>query len=282
MIQFCCSGCNSAIEVPEDRGGDMISCPRCGQPTRVPTFLPIEPATDPSTSGVRSLATGSSFHPATVWLGKKRFSSMLAFPVCRFGSWALLLLALLLFPLPWVQVQCNGPIGNSRKKVLVEQSGLQMVYGGYSENPLLRDPQFEGQRRSVERALSVNERMLPGSMWIMLCVLFLVNGILAGILVRSDALRSALLIGCGVSTGLVLLVQARMGFPLERALPETVVKRIRLGETIGIELSSGTLLETRYTGWFWLIVSAVLGSLAAACIESWIMRPNHFRNSRQH
>jgi hypothetical protein len=181
----------------------------------------------------------------------------------------MLLLALILFPLPWVQVQCNGPIGNSRNKILVEQSGLQMVYGGYSENPLLRDPQFQHQRRSVEEALSLKDRALPRSTWIILYALCLVSGILAGILVRRSALRSALLLGCIVSAGLMLLVQARFGFPLERALPDTVVKRVGLGETIGIEVSTGTMLETHYTGWFWLTVFAVLGSLAAECAECW-------------
>jgi hypothetical protein len=118
-------------------------------------------------------------------------------------------------------------------------------------------------------------------MWTILYALLLVSGILAGILVRRNALRSALLIGCSISAGLALLLQARIGFPLERALPDTVVKRISLGETIGIEVSSGTLLETRYTGWFWLTVFAVLGSLAAACAESWILRPKHFQKLRR-
>jgi hypothetical protein len=186
----------------------------------------------------------------------------------------MLLLALLLFPLPWVQVQCTESIGNSRTKTLVEQSGLQMVYGGYSEKPLLRDAQFERQRRSVQERLSLKDSALPGSWWIILYAFLLVSGILAGILIRHNSLRSALLIGCSVSAGLVLLVQARIGFPLERALPDTFVKRVSLGETIGIELSSGTLLETHYTGWFWLTIFAVLGSLAAACTESWIMSTN--------
>jgi hypothetical protein len=161
--------------------------------------------------------------------------------------------------------------------MLVEQSGLQMVYGGYTENPHLRDPQFERQRRSVQERLSLKERRLRASMGIILCALFLVGGILAGILVSNHALRSALLVACSVPAGLVLFLQARIGFPLERALPDSVVKRVSLGETIGIEVSSRTLLETRYTGWFWLMVAAVLGSLAAVCTESWIMRNNPYR-----
>jgi len=272
MIRFCCSGCNSGVEVPEDHGGNLIYCPRCGQPTRVPTFLPVEQTTDPSVAVMRPLGAKSRLQPRTFWFSRKRLLSLLAFPVCRLGSWAMLLWALVLFPLPWLQVQCNGPIGNSKTKILVEQSGLQMIYGGYSENPLLRDPQFERQRRSVQEELSRKDRALPGSLWILLCGLFLVSGILAGIFVRRNAVRSALLIGCGVSAGLVLLVQARMGFPLERALPETIAKRVSLGPTIGIEVSSGTMLATRYTAWFWLTVVAVLGSLTAACTEFWIRR----------
>jgi hypothetical protein len=118
----------------------------------------------------------------------------------------------------------------------------------------------------------MREELSLKSTWIILYPLLLLSGILAGLLIWSNPLRSALLVGCSASAGLVLFVQAYIGFPLERALPNTVAKRVSLGETLGLEISAGTFLQTRYTGWFWLTVVGVLGSLAAACTESWIIR----------
>jgi hypothetical protein len=272
MIRFCCSGCNSGIEVPEDRGGDLIHCPRCGQRTRVPTLVPIEPVPDPGVAAVRPWVTGGNAQPGGVRLRRKWFRSVLGWAVYRFASPATLLVALLLFPLPWVQIQCDRPIGDSGTRTLVEQSGLQAIYGGYSENPLLRNAQFERQRKSAQEELLQKDGTVPRSPWLTLYPLLLVSGILAGLLVWSNPRRSMLLIGCSASAGLVLFLQAWIGFPLERALPRTVATQVGLGQRVGIEISAPTLLESRYTGWFWLTTVAVLGSLAAAGTEFWIMR----------
>src|SRR5436853_6802278 len=122
MIRFSCSGCSSGIEVLEDRGGNTIYCPRCGQPALVPTFLPIEPATNQGITAVRPPITRRNSPRRDVWLSTKRILSLPALPVCRFGSPATLLLALLLFPLPWVRVQCDRPIAHGGTRTLVEQS----------------------------------------------------------------------------------------------------------------------------------------------------------------
>jgi hypothetical protein len=270
MIQFCCSGCNSPLSVSEDRGGSMISCPHCGQRTCVPTFLPIESRSDPELTAMPPLVTASKFQPRGARFSKKWFLSILTFPVYHFGSPAALLLALLLFPLPWVQVQCDKPIGNSGTKILVEQSGLQMISGGYSENAFLRDAGYERERKAVQERLAREKN--AGSAWMIVYPLLLVMGILAGLLVWSFPRRSLMLIGCSASACLVLFVQARLGFPVERALPHALAKRVNLGESIGIEITSPTLLETRYTGWFWLTIVAVLAALVAACAEAWRMR----------
>src|SRR5262245_427205 len=98
MIRFCCPGCSSGLEVPEDRGGNMIHCPHCGRSTRVPTLVPIEPVPDPGVTGARPWVTGGHSPRGGLRFPKKRVRSILAFPVGRFGSPAMLLLALVLFP----------------------------------------------------------------------------------------------------------------------------------------------------------------------------------------
>src|SRR5436190_10915453 len=128
MIGFSCSSCGGDMEVPEDQGGYTIRCPRCGRSARVPTLLPIEPAAGGGSAGAR---------PATAGGGSPRAAQGTS-PVRRFASPAMLLLAICLFPLPWVQVRCDRPIDDRGTRTLAEQSGLQAVYGGYSENPVLR------------------------------------------------------------------------------------------------------------------------------------------------
>jgi hypothetical protein len=196
----------------------------------------------------------------------------------------MLFLALLLFPLPWVQVQCDRPIGNSGTRTLAEQSGLQAIYGGYTENPVLQTAPFEPQRKAAQEELLPKDGAVARSMWMALYALLLVSGMLAGILVWKNPLRSALLIGCSALAALVLFIQVRLGFPLEQAVPKTVATQVSLGQRIGMEIAAPTLLETRYTGWFWLSVVAVLGALGAAATEFWVLRqpsgPRPVRRSR--
>lgn len=270
MIQFCCSGCSAALSVSEDRSGSMISCPHCGRRMRVPTFLPIESHSEPERSALPTVVTAGKFQPSGSRYGKKRFLSILTFPVYHFGSPAALLLALFLFPLPWVQVQCDKPIGTSGTKIVVEQSGLQTIYGGYSENAFLRDAGYARERKAAQDRLSREKN--AGSAWMVLYPLLLVMGTLAGLFVWSFPRRPLALVGCSTSACLVLFVQARLGFPVERALPHALAKRVHLGESVGIEITAPTSLETRYTGWFWLTVAAVLASLVGACAEAWLMR----------
>jgi hypothetical protein len=260
MIRFWCSACTQAIEGSEDQGGTLIPCPRCGQTMCVPTLLPVERA--PALGGYRQ---GSSARP-----GKRRLFSALFYPIWGISSPASMLLALCLFPLPWVQIQCSRPIGDSGTKVLAEQSGLQAAYGGYTENPLFQHAEFERQRKSVIEEFKGKERELPRSGWMILFPLLLVAGIIAGFRIRRQPLRSALLIACSALAGLVLFVQAYTGFPLERALPDRSAGSISLGEMIKIQTSSPTLFETHYTGWFWLTIVFVLGSLVASSAEWWM------------
>jgi hypothetical protein len=188
------------------------------------------------------------------------------------GSPAAMVLALCLFPLPWVQVQCSRPIADTGTKVLAEQSGFQAAYGGYSENPVFQNAEFERQRRSVLEELKGKDTGLRWSGWMILYPLLLVCGIVAGFRIWRHPLRSVVLIACSALACFVLFIQAYTGFPLERALPNRAAGSIRLGEIVEIETSSPTLFETHYTGWFWLTIVSVLGSLLVASAESWTLR----------
>lgn len=263
MIRFSCSRCGSAIEVPEEQGGIMIHCSRCGNATSVPTLVAVEPG--------RLYSRGAPGLAWKSWL--RRFPFV---PRRRQGSPALMLLALILFPLPWIQIQCDKPLGNSGSKTVAEQSGLQAAYGGYSENPVVLEARFEGERKELRTKTLEKDGAVSWSGWMVLYPVLLLGGMAAGLLVRKDWLRSALVLGCTLSVGLVLLVQTRVGFPLEQAVPRAGPKEVSIGDMIKIEASSIPGFEIHYTVWFWLTVIALLAAFVAACIDAWsVFRSSH-------
>jgi hypothetical protein len=256
MIRFSCSRCGSAIEVPEEQGGITIHCSRCGNPTSVPTLVAVE-----------SGRVHSRIAPGLAWQSWLRGFPFV--PWRRQGSPALLLLALVLFPLPWVQIQCDKPLGNSGSKTVAEQSGFQAAYGGYSENPVVLEARFEDERKAIQAKTLEKDGARLWSGWMVLYPILLLGGIAAGLLIRKVWLRSALLLCCTLGVGFVLLMQTRVGFPLEQAVPRAGPKQVSIGDMIKVETSSIPGFEIHYTGWFWLAATAVLGALVVACADAW-------------
>src|SRR5262249_5362629 len=150
-------------------------------------------------------------------------------PLWRMASPAMMLLGLILFPLPWIQVRCTQPIGERGTKLLAVQSGLQAAYGGYSENPTLATPELERQRKSARENFQQMDN-LPRSGWMILFPFLLLAAVLAGLVVWGSPLRSALLIGLSAAAGFVLLIQASAGFPLERTLRSVSSSNVSLGD----------------------------------------------------
>jgi hypothetical protein len=238
MIRFTCAQCLAQMEVPEDQGGRGIACPRCGHVQYVPTLLPVEaPPVAPRLAGARP-----GYIP---W---------------RYGSPAGLLLALILFPLPWIDVRCDRPIDPSGNRSLVEQSGLQAAYGGYTETPTFRT---ERERRPAQNAPAD----LPGAPLMVLYGLCLAGGLFCGIAVRRRPLRLAGQVGTSALALVLLYLQAHRGFPLELAVTSPPVREATAEVLLRGLLGQSGLVEVRYTAWFWLTVAAVAASLLAALAE---------------
>jgi hypothetical protein len=254
MIRFTCARCLAQMEVPEDQGGRGIACPRCGHVQYVPTLLPVEaPATAPRPAGAR---------PAARLLERLRAVRLPVHAPWRYGSPAGLLLALVLFPLPWIEVRCDRPIDNSVNRTLVEQSGLQAAYGGYTESPTFRT---ERARRPAQNAPA--EESLPGAPLMVLYGLCLTGGLLCGITVRRRLLRLAGLVGSSALALVLLYLQAHRGFPLEQAVTSPSIRDATAEALLRSVVGQSGLVEVRYTVWFWLTVAAVAASLLAALVE---------------
>jgi hypothetical protein len=228
------------MEVPEYQGGRSLACPRCGQVQYVPTLLPAR------STGARPAARLLQHLPVHApW---------------RYGSPAALLLALVLFPFPWIEVRCDRPIDNNGNHTLVEQSGLQAAYGGYTENPTFRT---ERERRPAQNA----DESLPGAPLMVLYGLCITGGLLCGIAVHRRILRLAGLVGSSAAALALLYLQAHRGFPLEQAVTSPSVRDVTTEVLLRSVLGKSGLVEVRYAGWFWLTVAAVVTSLLAALAE---------------
>jgi hypothetical protein len=187
------------------------------------------------------------------------------FPWWQFGSPVSMLLALVLFALPWVEVRCDRPLGERGSRTLARQSGLQAAYGGYSE-VALQDVDRSERERMEARVRAV--RGEPGTDWSPLLVaypLVLIGGGVLGLLARRERLRRAAAVACSLAAGLLFLVQAFRGLPLERAVRAVGTQGNLAGADFRIALSGERLLEVRHTPWFWLSAGALVVAAALAC-----------------
>jgi hypothetical protein len=199
----------------------------------------------------------------------------------RFGSPSALLLALLLFPLPWVEIQCGsrsspGPPPPGAKPNPVEilynlipwreavtpftQSGWQAVEGTCTVNPELNDP--EKGRREMNEAMS-------GSLPLAAYPFVLFVGILAGLRMPCDRRRRLVVGLCAAAVLGLLLWQVAVGFPLDTGM------RKLFAEDLEKQAQGNTkegVIYITYTPWFVLAVLSVAGALFLSAAEEWHAR----------
>jgi hypothetical protein len=199
----------------------------------------------------------------------------------RYGSPACLLLTLLLFPLPWVEIQCAGqsrrlPAAAAAAKrqlpewaervllgeetqTLFTESGLQAALGTYSHDPKSAD------REGLE---TLNACMKPSLLMGVLPV-FLVAGVGIGLGLPSGRWRAALLAVCAVAALALVLSQMAVGFPVDLGVAEMIARDPHKEDYA--DPSGDTGFRTRYTPWLMLALLAIVGSLTLACWE-WYVR----------
>jgi hypothetical protein len=221
-------------------------------------------------------------------------------PWRRLGSLSFLLLALFMFPLPWIRIQCDEkrvPLdappaaqGNRVKLVhillprqsaetLFSQSGLQAARATCSAHG-----EGEDARKAEEEAaagMSASPLMLA---W----PVFVLGGALAGFLLPTGRRRLATVGACAAVALLLLTAQAFIGFPLEQLMEKTAVEQSSteppqdttkprsLFDTIGQVISDGRhiryVMYSTYTPWFYLAVVGVVAPLVLTFFEGWADR----------
>jgi hypothetical protein len=210
----------------------------------------------------------------------------------RFASPSTLLFALLLFPLPWVEIQCpskqSPPAGSIQAKLppwmvepfyqkhdrLMTQSGLQAIYGGWRHS----DPKWPQNPKEVNAANALRAAM-PGAPLMTMWPGLLLGGIVAGCTMHLGRWRVIVTSTCAATALSVAVCQRAAGFPLEHAYRSCIVEEeMQEAQKTGKppptpeEINEAMKELTRYTAWFWLAQYAVALCLAMSAAEWWWLR----------
>jgi hypothetical protein len=167
--------------------------------------------------------------------------------------------ALLLFPLPFVEVSC-------RDRAVSSQSGLQAVYGGFSVDPFLKAA-AEGEANA--RGIDPRQAKLAPAPLMIVYPLFLIAGAVLSLLLVPS--RRRVVAGVFAGLGLACLVaQSVLGWPLVRNLLHHLAEAPTVGRDAAF--MTAALVQTQLTVWFWLSVVALALAGIAPTAESWLRR----------
>jgi hypothetical protein len=188
-----------------------------------------------------------------------------------------LILSLLLFPFPWIEVSCSS--GEMHGKVLASQSGLQSIYGGETLHPALEAERVQrekahlfdtSKKTSKAGELGFLDSFAPS---MLLYPLLLIGGALVGFFLRPSLLRTALICGPAGVAFLLLLLQVVIGFPLERrmnkAMAAAAAERNPFDD--GTATAAALAFDVRYTGWFWIGLLSNLAAMLALALEWFVI-----------
>jgi hypothetical protein len=176
---------------------------------------------------------------------------------------AFLLLTLILFACPWVEVRCEGGAG---ARTLVSQSGYQVATGDMST-----DPGLLAAARAEEKDPRKREEIKePSTDWAPL-LLFALAMFAAGLfgalpaLFRGRRWRDRLgVAGAAVVGALCLIVQAASGFPVENRFKDRMESARPSDKDQAAALAA---LSVRRTPWFWLALVSATCAAGAPFVE---------------
>lgn len=250
MIRFSCPTCGKSLSAPPEKIGAKANCPQCNQRVQIP-----EPPRNKTVLGnlvEHPLTPKSEIIAAVPAPSGVEFLFKWQPTLFRFGSPSFLVLALLMFPLPWINVSCKGTKVGS-------QSGLQAAYGGFSTKVPERKTSKSKDRPSF------------WSPWMLIYGILIVAGVAAGYKLHSHSKRLLIMTGITSCAFLCLLIQVMIGFPPERVV-QSIMKEVQDVEAkqearaasdryvygsetntlLDFDLTGLAMLDFRFTLWFYV------------------------------
>ena len=176
----------------------------------------------------------------------------------RMASPSMLIAALVLFCLPWVNVSCRTPDGDVLE---ISQTGLQAALGKSTVAIHGKDGTVRVGDSVLDRPDAVADDFgaprtgsdVDAAPLLLLHATVLIAGAIAGFVISTDQLRMAAVGGCGAAAAALLILQVVAGFPLTSDIPT--------------EVSNSTQLETSYSLWFWLSLLVTIAVPAVVFLE---------------
>ena len=309
MIRFACPSCNRTLQAPEDRAGKTAKCPGCQQQMQIPQPAEAAPYADYRElppPGPRMPPEAAAGHPrgdyaapgsdpeVQVPLSRRRPERRPHNWAWRWCSPSILLLSLFMLPLPFLSVHCEGP-GTS--VTLVNQSGLQVMAGGYSKDSSIDRFQkrvMAGLPAAVNApggfggALAGPELKVKPAWCVTIIPFLLLAGIATGLAIRPTGLRVPVVGGVVLGALVLLFIQMAVGFPLDREVKDSVDRGLKqqqqmmrqfggggFGNPVGMpggmnplggvgaqaNAMAAEMIQTRFTPWFWIWLVLILGAL---------------------
>ena len=301
MIRFSCPTCHVVLAVPDDQAGRKGPGPKCGQrllvpPTALnktvlgkPLVIPpaekgagdafsfnepappqappqaqlIPPAGAPIPVATAGWAPAPRPRPSGFW---------------RFLSPSFLVFAMILFPLPWVDIRCSPNGGLAGGKSIVTQSGLEAAYGGYTQNPEMAAAAASEPANDSNLSGTIYGATIYPSPLMCLYPVAALLGIGFALAVRAPAARRVLVGLCALGAFGLLAAQSVGGFPivgsLLRGIKQVADKEAASGngkDAIRVAPLIAAGFDIAYTPWLWLSFVADLAAVAAVGAE-WAAR----------
>jgi hypothetical protein len=284
-----CPCCGGPVGVDLRLAGQAVVCPHCRRPFQFggAPVLPVAnvaaaPAPEPPFLSARHLAIPDAA-PGQGWEGLGEAEEPVlrhAGPGRRQGRGPLslvspgfLALSLALAACPWVEVRCEaGPAGG---RALVYQSGYQAVYGGASADSML-EAEARGQEERARRAAGRADRPAKDSAHriepaplVAAGLVCLALALAYGLLLSTTGTRVAFVFIFGCAGVACLVAQVAVGFPLEKAVTESMAASRARDADGGVTVEGAALLfSVRCTVWFWLSLAFAGCATAAALAEA--------------
>jgi hypothetical protein len=202
-------------------------------------------------------------------------------------------ICLVLFFLPWVEIQCPMPKGGLNFNVgappqagppefiwtgFVQQSGLQAATGGYSfVDPTLQKMYEAEKRNPTDKNAKADAKKddPPPAPLLWLYLLAVIAGIAIGFAMPPGYVRKGALIGCCVLALVSAGGQAVIGFPIQTKIEEELKED--KGGGANLKLDSDMRPKTRLKIPFFLAVLFSLGALVTTLIEPMGTKPKSRR-----
>jgi len=205
-----------------------------------------------------------------------------------------LAICLVLFFLPWIEVQCPSPdfndLDNTKsikpgqppprvdpKKVtyrsMLTQSGFQVAAGNYT----ISDPDMQKMRDTSKKMGNDkrgkdgggNEDEISSAPLLFLYPLAVIAGIVVGLVLPGSGLKKGILIGCCAVALLTAAGQAAVGFPVEKKIkePKNQNKKGGPNDEDTIRLASNEDLKIVFKFPFYLALILPIGGIVTAALE---------------